>query len=167
MLKKIKRSLSIIGIILSKRNYFFIFLITSLLGFFVLYWLTLATVTDKSLEIFIMMSGWNYTYLNLVLLGIIALLFGIFLSIFVYKIKITKKASKTGFFGTLGLASGVFSAGCPMCGSVVFALVGAPLALFYLPFKGLELKVLSIILLLFSNYFLARSLVDYKRCKIG
>ncbi len=164
MFKKIKEAIGMIWKVLSKGNYFAVFLITSVLGFYVLYKLTLATVADDSLEIFVMMSGLNYTFFNLIILGIISLLFGVFMSLFVFRIILIKKVSKTGFFGIVGLTTGLFSAGCPTCGSVLFALFGMPLALFYLPFKGLELKVLSVIFLLFSNYFLARSFIN---CKIN
>lgn len=160
MFEKIKEAFGMVKRVLSKWNYFFIFLITALISFLVFYKLTLATVADNSLEIFVEMSGLNYTFFNLVVLVIISLLFGVFLSLFVYRVVLMRKMSKTGLFGTVGLAFGLFSAGCPMCGSVFFALIGMPLALFYLPFKGLELKVLSIVFLLFSNYFLARSLTN-------
>jgi len=162
MFKKIKEATGMIWEVLSRGNYLLIFLITSVLGFYVLYKLTLATIAEHSLKIFVIMSGLNYTFFNLVVLGIISLLFGIFMSLFVYKVILMRTLSKTGFFGTIGLAAGLFSAGCPTCGSVLFALFGMPLALFYLPFKGMELKVLSVVFLLFSNYFLARSFVECK-----
>ena len=56
--------LKVIKQILIQKNYFIIFVFATLLSFFTFYKLTLATVTDKSLEIFIMMSGWNFTYFN-------------------------------------------------------------------------------------------------------
>ncbi len=164
---KIKESLKITGEILSRVNYFAVFLITSFAGFFIFYKLTLWTVTDNSLEFFVMMSGVNFTLLSLISLGIIALLFGVFLSMFAYKIKTAKKASKgSGFFGAIGLITGGLAAGCPTCGAILFSLIGAPLALMILPFKGLELKILSIVLLLLSNYFLAKSLAESETCEI-
>lgn len=159
MFRKIKRAREIVRDILSKRNYFIIFLITSLVGFVVLYKLTLATTAKKSLNIFIMMQGSIYVFVDLFVLLLISLLFGIYVSLFVYRVKIIRAVSKTGFFGSLGLIVGLFSAGCPTCGAVLFSLIGMPLALMSFPFHGLELKVLSIILLSVSVYIVARSFV--------
>ena len=147
--------------ILKRKTYFLIFLITSIIIFLVFYFLTLWEVTDKSLRIFIEMNGYNYAFFSFLFLVIIALLLGVYVALFIFKIRMIKRGS--GFSGFLGFIAGLLSSGCPMCGSVIFALLGFPLALFFLPFKGLELRVLSIILLLFSVYFLARSL---DKCKI-
>jgi len=175
------RELEIIKQVLLRKKYFLLFLISSLITFFVFYFLTLWEVTDKSLKIFIEMNGYNYAFLTLLLLGIIALLLGVYVAIFAFKtsefrensdsvqkssisdIKLTRRGKLIGFSGFLGFIAGLLSSGCPMCGSVIFALLGFPLALFFLPFKGLELRLLSIILLLFSVYFLAKSFV---RCEL-
>ena len=164
MFEKIKKSKQIVKQVLSQRKYFYIFLLTAVFIFITSYILMVATVADKSLSIFIMMSGFLYTILQLFLLGVIAVLFGSFISLFVYRIQMVRKVSgKTGFFWTVGMTAGLFSAGCPTCGAVLFGLIGAPLALMYLPFEGLELKVLSIVLLFVSNYLMALSL---EGCKI-
>lgn len=158
MFKKIKQSLSLVKQILAKRNYFLIFLFSSIILFGILYKFTVATVANQDLGIFVMMSGVNETFINIMTLVIISLLFGVFLSLFVYKIKLVRKASKVGFFGFIGLIVGAFAAGCPTCGAFLFSLLGMPLALMYFPFKGLELKILSIILISISIYFISRSL---------
>lgn len=113
-----------------------------------------------------MMSGWNYTFTHLILLGIVSLLFGIYASLFFYRVNLVKCDEKrgwfSGIFGSSGFIAGLFSAGCPMCGAVLFALFGAPLALMIFPFKGLELKILSIVLLSISIHILAKSLIECK-----
>lgn len=152
MLEKIKRARDIAGNIISQKYYFMIFLVVTIASFIVFYILTVATVADWSLKIFIMMSGYAYTISQLILLGIIAGLFGVYVSLFVYKIEKIRKVSKSGTVGSSGLIAGLFSAGCPTCGSILFGLLGAPLALLSFPFDGLELKVLSIALLSFSIY---------------
>ncbi len=115
------------------------------------------------------MSGYDYTYFTLLSFVIISVLFGVYLSLVVYRFKLVKimrekKGISVGFIGYLGLVAGVFGAGCPTCGSVIFALVGAPLALMYFPFRGLELRILAIVILLVSIYILTRSLYrcDFK-----
>ncbi len=160
---KVKETINVIKQIYKNRKYFYITLIVAIVLFVVLYKLTLATIADNSLKIFIMMSGYNYTYFTLLSFVVISVLFGVYLSVFVYRFKLIKimkekKGTSIGFIGYLGLVAGVFGAGCPTCGSVVFALVGAPLALMYLPLRGLELRLLSIVILIVSIYLLTRSL---------
>ena len=160
MFKKVIESKKTIKDILIRRNYFILFASTAILLFLILYILTLATTTNQSLSIFIMMNGLDYAILTFFLLFIISLLFGIYISLFVYKIRRNMKGRKViGIFGgSSGLIAGIFGAGCPMCGSVIFALFGAPLALFFMPFKGLELRVLSILLLIISIYIISKSI---------
>jgi hypothetical protein len=164
MFKKIIESRQIIKNILAKRAYFLIFLFSSVLIFSIFYILTLATTTDHSLSIFIMMNGFWFMVSTFFLLGIAALLFGIYVSLFSYDISERCKGGKIGgFFGAIGLIAGLFGAGCPMCGGALFALIGMPLALFFLPFKGLELRLGAIVLLALAVYFLSRSMI---KCKI-
>jgi hypothetical protein len=168
MLKKIKDSLKLIKQVLSKKKYSLIFLISSIILFTILYKFTVATVANQDLGIFVMMSGVNATFINLMTLIIISILFGIFLALFWYKINLIRKVSKAGFFGFLGLIIGAFAAGCPTCGAFLFSLIGMPLALMYFPFKGLELKLLSIVFILISIYLISRSLekCEMNKCKI-
>ncbi len=164
MLKRVIESRQAIKKILAKRAYFLIFLFSSILIFSIFYILTLATTTNYRLSIFIMMNGFWFMVSSFFLLGMAALLFGIYISLFSYKIAERCRNGKiSGFFGATGLAAGLFGAGCPMCGGALFALIGMPLALFFLPFKGLELRVGAIIMLALAVYFLSRSMI---KCKI-
>lgn len=161
MFKKIIEAREVIKVILSKRSYFALFLSASIFIFVIFYLLTLATTTGHSIKIFVMMNGFWYAIATFFLLAVSALLFGLYLCLLLYKIWIRDKKNKiSGFFGASGLITGLFSAGCPMCGSVLFALFGAPLALFFLPFKGIELRLLAIMLLSISVWILSRSLIE-------
>lgn len=163
-MKKIKESILFMKNVLSSWKYFLLFAIISLIGFLVMYKFTMLTVANQSLKIFIMMSGVNYTFLDLFITAIIASLFGIFVSLFVYKFISVRKLSKTGILGSIGLTTGLFSLGCPTCGAFLFMLIGMPLALMYLPWSGMELKVLSVGFLLLSSYLITRGMT---RCKIN
>lgn len=163
MLRKILGIRSLIKQILFIRKYFLISLFSGILIFIIFYMLTLATTTDHSIKIFIMMNGFWFMVSTFFLLAVASILSGVYISLFSYKIVESCKKSKTsGFFGIAGLTAGLFGAGCPMCGGVLFALIGMPLALFFLPFKGLELRAGAIILLLISVYMLGRSLISCK-----
>lgn len=150
--------------ILKKKNYFTIFLSASVLMLGLLYFLTLATVTDYSLKIFIMMNGLNYTLLTFFMLVLISFLFGLYSSLAVYILKCNSLNIKTGATGFSGFLAGIFGAGCPMCGSLIFGLFGAPLVLFFLPFKGLEIRAASIIIL-FASLLLVSKNLDNCRIK--
>ena len=159
-MKKINESVMVIHTILSQKKYILTFFLTSVISFILFYFLTVTNVADNSISIYAIMSGFNFTFLTILFSVIISLLLGVFVALVIYRFKLIRNSSKKlGFFGTLGFFFGVFAAGCPSCGSVVFALFGAPLALMLLPFKGLELKVLSILLLLWSNYSMSRKLI--------
>ena len=167
---KIKEVFGMLRQVYKNKKYIYITLIAAIVLFIVFYKLMLAKIADNSLKIFIMMSGYNYTFFTLLSFVVISVLFGIYLSVFIYRFKLIKimkekKGSSIGFIGYLGLIAGVFGAGCPTCGSVIFALVGAPLALMYLPFRGLELRLLSIVILIVSIYLLTRSLYKCDVCE--
>ncbi len=160
LLNEITESKKVIKNVLSRKNYLILFTSATILLFLILYLLTLASTTNQSLSIFIMMNGLAYTISTFFLLSVISLLFGIYVSLFAYKIRMSIKGNKAISIsgGSGGFIVGLFGAGCPMCGSVIFALFGAPLALFFMPFKGLELRVLSIIILSLSVYLVSRNL---------
>ena len=140
------------------------FLISSLIFFIIFYILTLATTTDHSLNIFIMMNGISYAIWTFFLLAVIALLLGIYISLVAYFLRMRLKSNKVGSsIGIVGMTVGLFSAGCPMCGAFLFGLFGFPLALFFMPFNGLELRVLSVLILVVSIYLISRSLI---KCKV-
>ena len=167
MLNNIIKVRELVKNILSKRNYLILFICSSALLFFIFYILTLATVTNQSLGIFIMMNGFWYTIATFFLLALIAMLFGVYAVLLTYiirlKLRHKKKASRShGIFGGTGFLVGLFSAGCPMCGAFLFGLFGAPLTLFFMPFKGLELRMLALVLLSISVYLIGKSLI---RCK--
>ena len=168
MFNKIVESREIVKKVLSKRDYFLIFIFSSIFISSIFYVLTLATTTDYSLSIFIMMNGFWFMVSTFILLGVIAILFGIYTSLLVFKIRLRckRKGIFVSIFGGGGLIAGLFGAGCPMCGGALFALIGMPLALFYLPFKGLELRALSILLLGISVYLISRSIYSCEIRKI-
>ena len=161
-----KKTIKNIEYVLSQKNHVLYFLLAGVLVFIVLYALTLATTTDHSLEIFVMMNGFSYTLATLLMFVAISLLFGLYVSLAVYTFRINKASVRKNSAGFFGFIAGIFGAGCPMCGSAVFGLFGAPLALFFLPFKGLELRALSIVLLVVSVFLISRNLKNCNRCRI-
>ncbi len=169
----LRRALETIERVYSNTKYFYFTIISSIIFFLIFYKLTLVNVANSDLKIFIMMQGANYSFFTFLSFWIIAILFSVYISIAIYRFNLIKSSGKkkgflANFFGFTGFSAGVFGAGCPTCGSIVFALFGAPLALMYFPFGGAELRVLSMIILLISIYILSRSSIkcDVKRDEI-
>ena len=54
-----------LGRVYENKKYLYFTLVSSVIFFIIFYKLTLASIAGNSLEIFIMMSGYNYTYFTL------------------------------------------------------------------------------------------------------
>lgn len=112
----------------------------SVMAFAVSYYLTVSSVTGGSISTYADMNGFWYTALTLGMSAAISVLFGVWAAL----VSSISKQGIPGFFGTL---LGAAATGCPTCGAPLLALVGLPLGLFGLPFWGLELKAVSVILI--------------------
>ena len=84
---------------------------------------------------------------------IIAILSGINLSLIIYYFQTRRTLlKKNGLVGGVGIVGGFLGVGCASCGSVILSLIGVGGALAFLPFGGVEISFLAIILLLISLY---------------
>ncbi len=100
-----------------------------------------------------------YNWLAIILSIINAVLIGIAIAFFFHVLAVRKKGQQASFFETFG--SVVFSAaatGCPVCGAFLLPLLGIAASLTALPFGGLEVKLLSILVLLYAIYEYARTI---------
>ncbi len=147
------------------KKYFTLFIILNFTSVFSLYYLTI--YSSYSLDNFLYINGIRFSIIYLVLSFLISFLFSLYLTAFVYKINkfrvIDYKNSTSGFFGVF---IGALGSGCAGCSFTLFSLLlssfGLTFGLSSLPLKGLELKFISIIFLLFANYFI---LVNSNVCK--
>lgn len=118
--------------------------------------------------------GTNFTLVSASATVVIAVLFGINVTLLLYYIrKVRGSASSvrsTGVAGISGLISGVFGIGCAACGTFVLtsvlALIGVGGLVAYLPFKGVEFGFIGIGLLLYSTYSLIRKINSPLVCRI-
>jgi hypothetical protein len=163
--KRFDETTRTIKFVLSRKKYLLTTIITAVLVFSALYYLIVAKVANNELWISVMMSGAGYVTFSIVSIALISALFGIYLSMVVFKIVMIRAVGSGGFFGIIGGAVGAFGVGCPTCGAFLFSLIGAPLALMYLPFRGLELQALSVVILVFSIYFTGKSI--NAKCEIN
>jgi len=143
--------------VLKIKEYFLSFLILTFLFCFLYYELTIYGI--KNLDNFIYFNGVIYVGFYIILTLLISILLGLWLTLMFYKFQCLKKIdlnhSGTSF---LGFLLGIFGTGCAGCSFTLFSyflsFFGLALGLARLPLQGLELKILSVILLLISNYFI-------------
>ena len=108
--------------------------------------------------------GTIYYYSTFVLQFFIASLFAIFLPISFYKyFKFNTFSIKENSTSAIGTFIGVLVAGCPACSITFASYIGLAGGLALLPLHGLELKILSVPLLLYANYSILK---DLQVCKI-
>ncbi len=92
-----------------------------------------------------------YNVLQITLSILNALLLGLSVAMFIYIVRNNKKGDKSSF--VYSLSSLIFSSaatGCTVCGAFLLPTLGIAASLTALPFGGLEVKALSIILLLYG-----------------
>lgn len=161
---EVKNTLEAIKLALEERNYKIIAVVFGVIAFSFLYYFLVAKVADKSIWISVMMSGAGFITFSIVISILTAALSGILFSMILFKFNSYKNLENKGIFGFLGSGIAAFGVGCPTCGAFLFGLVGMPLALLYLPFRGLELQVLGLLILMFSVYLTGKSIRGL--CKI-
>ncbi|MBI2672584.1 hypothetical protein HYX16_06640 [Candidatus Woesearchaeota archaeon] len=112
---------------------------------------------------------WYYPWLNILFGAITSFLFGINLALAIKKFKELKEYSNqagTGVFGLFTSGLSLFSAGCPVCSLSILSLIvpslGLTFSLVLLPFKGLEIQLFGILILLGSIFVLTKREV----CKV-
>lgn len=61
---------------------------------------------------------------------------------------------------------GLVAAGCGACGFTIFSLLGISASLSFLPFHGLEIHVLSFLVLAFSSWYMIKNLIEAQVCRL-
>jgi hypothetical protein len=103
--------------------------------------------------------GLRYLYLTLILQFLIALLLALFISISIYKFNYFRKFSaKEQSSSVIGGILGFLVAGCPSCSITFASYIGLGSFVAFLPYYGMELKFVSIVLLFYSNISVLYSL---------
>ncbi len=116
--------------------------------------------------------GTNFTVFAIFYTVVIAVLFGINVSMLAFYMKKNRSiAGRGGAVSLGGLTSGIFGVGCASCGTLIIgpllAFFGASGVLAYLPFGGQEFGVVAILLLLFSVYLIAKKISTPAVCKVS
>lgn len=108
--------------------------------------------------------GTYILYFEIILQLLISILFSMFIVITIYKFNLYNKISfKENSTASIGSFLGILVVGCPGCSITIASYIGLAGLVSYLPYDGFELKVLSVVLLLYAIYLTSR---DLKICKI-
>ena len=99
---------------------------------------------------------------------LISILFGILFSLILYKVKIIKSEDKKiGIIASIGIFIGVLAPGCAACGVGLLAVFGISAAILsLLPFAGLEISILAIIILTYSINKILEKIKNGNACPI-
>jgi len=107
----------------------------------------------------------NFTVVSASYTILIAILFGVNVSMVLYYMRRNKEISNKGVVastGLVGIVSGFFGIGCSACGTLVLgpllALVGGGWLIALLPFGGQEFGFLGVALLGFSIFLIAKKI---------
>ncbi|MBI2632640.1 hypothetical protein HYW75_06560 [Candidatus Pacearchaeota archaeon] len=107
------------------------------------------------------------SYVSLILISV---LLGMFFSLVFYRTKMSVKSmdkKSTGILATLGVFLGVFAPGCAACEMGILSALGfGVIAVNFLPFKGLEISLISIAILGFSVVKITDKISNGNSCSI-
>jgi len=164
--KEIEKIFESIKLVFDSRKYFWISLVFGIFSFGVLYYLLVVQVANQDIWISVMMSGALFVTISILSITLMSFLSAILFSMTLFHFNNFKEGSEKGFFGFIGSGIAAFGVGCPTCGAFLFGLIGMPLALTYLPWRGIELQIGGILILILSIYLTGKSLTSYCKFKI-
>lgn len=99
--------------------------------------------------------------LNVLVVAVVSILAGLNLSLTILRTRATKvfigRPNLLTLFGSFG---GAFGATCSACNTSLIALLGVSGGLAVFPLRGLEFSLLALVLLLFSLYFVSKSIIE-------
>ena len=92
---------------------------------------------------------------------IIALLFGSYIALATFKTsQVQKIKDRSSFIGGVGVFLGFVTIGCAACGIGLASLLGLGGAFITLPFRGTEILVISLALLLYANWSVSKKITQ-------
>ena len=159
--------LQLVSNVLTIKRYASIAIVSSIGLGVIYYYLTMAmlpTHFDAISEI----APWHIAA-SIGLTAIISSLGGINFAMIAFRMKRIRMMNsvKSNSTTVLGGVFAAFTPGCPACTAPLAVVLGAVGGLSLFPLQGLELKFISVGVLIFSIYWIARGLQSKSCCKIG
>ena len=171
-LSHMQTKIQLISDVLRMRKYAMIGIISGIILGIIYYFLTMSmlpTHFDAAVKL-----APHYIITSIGLTVGISTLAGINFAMMAYKMNQMKKMNsvksnsvKTNSSAIFGGVFAAFTPGCPACTAPLAVILGAVGGLSLFPMQGLELKFISIGVLIFSIYWIARGLQSKSCCKIG
>ncbi|KAF6245498.1 hypothetical protein [Nitrosopumilus sp. b2] len=142
--------------------------IVSGVGLGIIYYFLTMSLLPTHFDIAIELAP-SYIVTSIGLTITISALAGINFAMMAFKMKRMKMMNsvKSNSSAVLGGAFAAFTPGCPACTAPLAVILGAIGGLSLFPMQGLELKFVSVGVLIFSIYWISRGLQSKSCCKIG
>ncbi|MDX1533519.1 MAG: hypothetical protein R3230_04875 [Nitrosopumilaceae archaeon] len=152
--------------VLKMRRYAFIATVSGT-GLGIIYYFLTMSMLPTHFDVEIELAP-SYVITSIALTAGISILAGINFAMIAYKMKRMKMMNsvKSNSSAVLGGAFAAFTPGCPACTAPLAVILGAIGGLSLFPMQGLELKFISIGVLIFSLYWVARGLQQNSCCSI-
>ncbi len=159
--------LEVVSNVLRIRRYATIAVISGL-GMGVIYYLLTMSMLPEHIDI-VSESMPFYIATSLTLTAVVSGLAGVNFAMVAFKISRMRmmRSVKSDSSAVLGGAFAAFTPGCPACTAPLAVILGAVGGLSLFPMQGLELKFVSVGVLCFSIWWVARGLQARSCCKIG
>ena len=159
--------LQLISNVLAIKRYASIAIVSSIGLGVIYYYLTMAMLPTHFDTVSEIAPGYIATSIGLTV--IISSLGGINFAMIAFRMKRIKMMNsvKSNSTTALGGVFAAFTPGCPACTAPLAVVLGAVGGLSLFPLQGLELKFISVGVLIFSIYWIARGLQSKSCCKIG
>lgn len=161
--------------IFNLKSFVLLFLLTTLFVFTSLFIINLPTIisifqnsyplfSKLYISLIIILGSFSATSIyDISLVIIMGILFGLNMTLVINKFNALKRRGNLRIMFGTGIIS-VFAAGCASCGLSFASLIGISAVLAILPFGGVELYFLAILILLVSLYFNLKQII--KVCNI-
>ena len=159
--------LQLISNVLTMKRYASIAIVSGAGLGIIYYFLTMSMLPSHLNTTMEIMPSYIITSVGLTI--VISALAGINFAMMAFKIKRMKMMNsvKSNSSAVLGGAFAAFTPGCPACTAPLAVILGAIGGLSLFPMQGLELKFISVGVLIFSIWWIARGLQSKSCCKIG
>ena len=158
--------IQLISNVLSIRKYAIIATVSSI-GLGVLYFFLTMSLLPSHIDVVSEQYG-TYIATSMALTVAISILGGVNIAMILFKMKRMKmmNSAKSNSSAFLGGAFAAFTPGCPACTAPLAVILGAVGGLSVFPMQGLELKLISVGVLVFSIYWILRGLQKPSCCSI-
>ena len=159
--------IQLISNVLRIRKYAMIGIISGI-GLGIIYYFLTMSMLPNHFDVEVKLAP-HYILTSIGLTIVISALAGINFAMMGYKMSQMKKMNsvKSNSSAIFGGVFAAFTPGCPACTAPLAVILGAVGGLSLFPMQGLELKFISVGVLIFSIYWITRGLQSKSCCKIG